>query len=184
MAGKRDSPWFTHQDDMCRKTVLMNEMKRWGVLSVEMQTAHRFDQSVIVDGQPHYVDGATIESTATPTSGLEDITANLEQQNVAAGERVNETEPEEGASPGSGDQTPAVDHEKLMDLDVALSECTKPDMAAELVENRIARGDLSSEERAWAKTMLHNWLQSTGRQQAEERGTLFDTQGGTGAADA
>lgn len=40
---KADSPWFTNFDKMAIKTVVMNELRAWGILSIEMQTAIKHD---------------------------------------------------------------------------------------------------------------------------------------------
>ena len=65
-ARKMDSPWFTHPDAMRLKTVVSNELRKWGVLSVEMQQALVADQSSRedIDAEPIYVDGATGSDTA------------------------------------------------------------------------------------------------------------------------
>lgn len=49
--------WKDDPDAMARKTVLKNALSKWGILSVEMQTAIVADQAVITeDGQFKYVD--------------------------------------------------------------------------------------------------------------------------------
>ncbi len=40
-------PWKTHQDEMCRKTLVKSTLRQWGILSIEMQTAIKADQAVI-----------------------------------------------------------------------------------------------------------------------------------------
>lgn len=53
--GKRYSksfnngPWQTHTDEMCMKTAIKLTLSKWGILSIEMQTAIRVDQGVIND---------------------------------------------------------------------------------------------------------------------------------------
>jgi recombination protein RecT len=53
--GKRYSksfnngPWKTDFDAMAKKTVLKSTLSKWGILSIEMQTAVKIDQSVIND---------------------------------------------------------------------------------------------------------------------------------------
>ena len=42
---------------MAKKTVLKNMISKWGIMSLEMQTAHKVDQAVIDDNnEPNYVD--------------------------------------------------------------------------------------------------------------------------------
>jgi len=48
-AKKKDSPWFTDFDTMALKTVAKHGLSRWGILSVEMVNAMRFDQTVRED---------------------------------------------------------------------------------------------------------------------------------------
>lgn len=45
--GGYNSPWKTHFDEMATKTVIANELRRWGILSVEMQQALSMDQGII-----------------------------------------------------------------------------------------------------------------------------------------
>lgn len=67
---KMDSPWFTNFDKMALKTVVMNELRAWGILSVQMQTALKHDMASQkdVDAEPEYVDGETVDiaSDANP----------------------------------------------------------------------------------------------------------------------
>jgi recombination protein RecT len=54
--GKFESPWKTHFDAMAKKTVVKNELSRWGVLSVQFQEALNADQAAEVDGEVSYID--------------------------------------------------------------------------------------------------------------------------------
>ncbi|MEN3329095.1 MAG: recombination protein RecT [Acidobacteriota bacterium] len=48
----KDSPWFTHFDQMGLKTVISNSLRKWGIMSVEyqqMQVAFERDQSAAID---------------------------------------------------------------------------------------------------------------------------------------
>jgi len=53
------SPWKTSQDAMCRKTMLRHLISKWGVMSVEMQGAHKSDM-----GTTEY-NPETLEETVT-----------------------------------------------------------------------------------------------------------------------
>jgi recombination protein RecT len=68
--GKRYSksfnngPWKSDFDAMAKKTVLKSTLSKWGILSIEMQTAVKIDQSVINDDQGEsvtYVDHEEIK---------------------------------------------------------------------------------------------------------------------------
>lgn len=66
-AGRKDSPWFTKFDTMALKTVISNTLRKYGILTVQMQTALKFDQAIRSDitqeVEPIYPDGTggTIE---------------------------------------------------------------------------------------------------------------------------
>jgi recombination protein RecT len=68
-AGKKDSPWFTNFDKMALKTVVMNELRAWGILSVQMQKAMVHDQAVHedIDAEPVYEDGPENVTLSTET---------------------------------------------------------------------------------------------------------------------
>lgn len=57
-----DSKWKTDFDAMAKKTVLKLLISKFGVMSVEMQNAVKYDQAVIrdEDGTPNYVDNGSI----------------------------------------------------------------------------------------------------------------------------
>lgn len=68
-----ESPWKSHFDGMALKTVIKNELSDWGILSVEMRQASKFDQAVVIDVDSevlHYPDNNQIEDVpraeATP----------------------------------------------------------------------------------------------------------------------
>lgn len=54
---REKSLWTTNFDDMATKTILKRLLSKYGILSIEMQTAITNDQAVInEDGSPEYVD--------------------------------------------------------------------------------------------------------------------------------
>lgn len=75
------SPWKSHFDQMALKTVIKNELSDWGVLSVEMRQASKFDQSVVLDVESeivHYPDNTdgevpAAESLPGPTPPLKSL---------------------------------------------------------------------------------------------------------------
>ncbi len=48
--------WKDDFDSMAKKTVLKMLISKWGILSIEMQNAVKFDQAVIREDEPEYVD--------------------------------------------------------------------------------------------------------------------------------
>lgn len=56
--GGSKSAWQTNFDAMALKTVLKNTLSKYGPMSIEMQTASRYDQSVVdsIGGEPRYID--------------------------------------------------------------------------------------------------------------------------------
>ena len=59
---KPTGQWATGFDGMAKKTVLKMLLSKFGILSVEMQTATTFDQAAVGDqGQAEYVDGISLE---------------------------------------------------------------------------------------------------------------------------
>jgi recombination protein RecT len=40
-------PWQSHQEEMCLKTAIKLTLSKWGILSIEMQTALKADQAVV-----------------------------------------------------------------------------------------------------------------------------------------
>lgn len=60
--GGFNSPWKTDFDDMALKTVLKHTLSKWGILSIEMQTAVISDQSVQKkEGEYQYSDNQTLD---------------------------------------------------------------------------------------------------------------------------
>lgn len=67
--GKCSSPWDTNFDSMALKTVVKNELSKWGILSIEMVKAIRHDQGIqdSLDGDLKYLDGDNDEPMADKT---------------------------------------------------------------------------------------------------------------------
>lgn len=71
-AGRKDSPWFSDFDKMALKTVIMNSLRSWGILSVEMRQAVDMDQTAAIDieASPVYLDNLNDEAgDAEPPNG-------------------------------------------------------------------------------------------------------------------
>ncbi len=54
---KYSSYWYKSFDDMAEKTMIRQLISKWGIMSIELETAYRNDMAVIDEnGNPHYVD--------------------------------------------------------------------------------------------------------------------------------
>ena len=77
---KFSSFWYKSFDDMALKTMLRQLLSKYGIMSEEMREAYDYDQSVVVDNVPVYIDnGGTINSKQDLNSLLE---FNEEKQDV------------------------------------------------------------------------------------------------------
>lgn len=56
-------PWQSDFNAMAKKTVLKNTLSKWGILSIEMQTAIKTDQGVV-----HDLDGQEVDYADNPTN--------------------------------------------------------------------------------------------------------------------
>lgn len=77
--SSQGSPWKTMFDAMALKTVLKNMLSRWGILSPQMSMAQKFDQAVIRDNEPHYVDGKSTNFKSKKKNLKEKKTKNAPQ---------------------------------------------------------------------------------------------------------
>lgn len=74
--GKGFSPWSSNFDAMAKKTVLKNMLQKWGIMSIEMQTATLADSSVQKnEGDYKYTDNET-------SIEIEEIDAEKERQRI------------------------------------------------------------------------------------------------------
>ena len=63
--AKRSSPWETDFDQMAMKTLTKNTLSKWGILSIEMQSALKHDQGVLdKEDNITYPDGTEFEEIA------------------------------------------------------------------------------------------------------------------------
>lgn len=90
--GGFDSPWKTNFDEMATKTVISNELRQWGILSVEMQQAMERDGAIVAG-----IDEPVVSFPDEPVKMVE-----AEQQPIDAG--PGKPDPDDG---DLGPQKPA-----------------------------------------------------------------------------
>ena len=60
--GKNSSPWSTNFDEMATKTVLKKLLRSWGILSSDLVSALRGDQSIVDKNTFSYPDNGNVQS--------------------------------------------------------------------------------------------------------------------------
>ena len=78
---KSSSSWQTNFDSMAKKTVLKLLLSKFGILSIEMQTAQKVDQAVIKEVEPNgNVEVEYVDSPDNASDIIEEETANNDTQ--------------------------------------------------------------------------------------------------------
>ena len=71
---KYSSYWYKSFDDMAEKTMIRQIISKWGIMSIELETAYRNDMAVIDEnGNPHYVDNPTTNIAQQVADEIEEI---------------------------------------------------------------------------------------------------------------
>lgn len=71
--------WYKNFDGMAYKTMLRQLISKWGVMSIDLETAYKNDMAVIDEsGNPHYVDNPT-ENIAQQVADEIEANANAEE---------------------------------------------------------------------------------------------------------
>lgn len=96
-AWKYSSQWYTDFDMMASKTVLKRLLSRWGILSVEMQTAIKQDQAVIGNGG---------EVISYPDNPKDDVNSTVSVEEVPNESEV--VEPDKKEQPSKDDSIKAI----------------------------------------------------------------------------
>lgn len=111
-AGGYDSPWKTHEDQMSLKTVIKNELSKWGILSVQMQKAivHDDGAQLDIEGEVIYPDTEPkqLKAAKAPVSDgpQQTPTAPQSQQATEQKQQPGKTEPDK-VQKGEEDFSPA-----------------------------------------------------------------------------
>lgn len=84
---KYSSFWYKNFDEMAEKTMIRQLISKWGIMSIEMQTAYEKDMAVIdEDGNPVYVD-----NSQTTMSTQEKVHEDLKAANTKKFPEADET---------------------------------------------------------------------------------------------
>jgi len=83
-AKKGKTFWEKDFDGMAYKTMLRQLISKWGIMSIEMQEAYRFDNAVIEDDNPVYVDNEENLITETAAPALSEAEQGAKENEVAA----------------------------------------------------------------------------------------------------
>lgn len=100
-----DSPWKSNFDGMALKTVVKNELAKWGILSIQMQEAATKDQAVVeVDGTVSFADNAETQQQPAGFIAAESVKATPKKKAAA----VVEVEPVEVVPIAAGIESQAI----------------------------------------------------------------------------
>lgn len=82
------SNWYQDFDEMGIKTMLIQLIKKWGVMSADMQTALVNDIGAVADGNPQYVDNY-VDNVEEPQEQPQEVVADVEVEEVKTNEAEN-----------------------------------------------------------------------------------------------
>lgn len=82
------SNWYQDFDGMGIKTMLIQLIKKWGVMSADMQTALANDIGAVADGNPQYVDNY-VDNVEEPQEQPQEVVADVEVEEVKTNEAEN-----------------------------------------------------------------------------------------------
>ena len=99
---KYSSFWYKDFDEMAEKTMIRQLISKWGIMSIEMQTAYEKDMAVIdEDGNPVYVD-----NSQTTMSTQEKVHEDLKAANTKKFPEADETVENPQVSDSSAEEVP------------------------------------------------------------------------------
>lgn len=87
--------WYKNFDGMAYKTMLRQIISKWGIMSVEMETAYGFDMAVIDEnGNPQYVDNPTINIAQQVAEEIEENANQIPFIDISEEEKQVDVEPD------------------------------------------------------------------------------------------
>ena len=104
--GAGSSPWKTHFDEMALKTVIANGLKKWGILSIELQQAFAHDQGaqIDIDADVQFPDAQGVgipqgrlgqKAEPMQEQGAIDVESSISEETLSETEATPATAPEE-----------------------------------------------------------------------------------------
>lgn len=82
----QDGRWNTDFEAMCKKTMIKENLSKWGPLSIELSDAIKYDQAVVGDdGKPNYIDNPLTEYEELSDEEAEKIAEEERQRQAKAG---------------------------------------------------------------------------------------------------
>lgn len=84
--GNYDSPWKSNFDSMALKTVVKNELAKWGIMSIEMISAIKHDQATkrSLDDEPEFPDGTNSNGNGDRPDADVDVVPKISEEQRTA----------------------------------------------------------------------------------------------------
>lgn len=87
---KYSSFWFKDFDGMALKTMLRQLISKWGIMSIDLQTALDKDMAVLhEDGSADYVDNGQDDENVVAEQEMHEVTEEPAEENAVTGEQLN-----------------------------------------------------------------------------------------------
>ena len=87
---KYSSFWFKDFDGMALKTMLRQLISKWGIMSIDLQTALDKDMAVLhEDGSADYVDNGPDDENVVAEQEMHEVTEEPAEENAVTGEQPN-----------------------------------------------------------------------------------------------
>lgn len=92
---KYSSYWYKSFDDMAEKTMIRQLISKWGIMSIELETAYRNDMAVIDEnGNPHYVDNLSTNIAQQVAEEIEENANQIPFIDISEEEKQADVEPD------------------------------------------------------------------------------------------
>jgi recombination protein RecT len=115
--GNYDSPWKSNFDSMALKTVVKNELAKWGIMSIEMLKAIKHDQATkqSLEDEPEFPDGTDLSGNGDRSNADVDVVPKISEEQRTA---LVAWAKEKGVIEKLGDVVKAEGFEMLADITI------------------------------------------------------------------